>query len=154
AMPAPVRPLLRRCLEKDPKKRLRDIGDAMALVESAASPADSTKTAKRSRWPVFVAVSVIAVGLVIAAVASWLLLRQPETAAPVSRFLVDAPPGNTFSYTYTATAISPDSRFIVFRAAKGTETPILWLRPLDSLAARPIPGSEGGDFPFWSPDSK
>jgi serine/threonine protein kinase len=153
AIPAKLQPLVRRCLEKDPKKRLRDIGDAMSLLESAPSALASTAEARPTlRWPALAAM--FAVGAALAVLATWFLLSKPEAPALVTRFSVDAPLGNAFNYTFTGTAISPDGRFIVFRAAKGTETPLLWLRPLDSLTARPIPGTESADFPFWSPDSK
>jgi Tol biopolymer transport system component len=49
---------------------------------------------------------------------------------------------------------SPDGRFIVFGAGDSRDTSVLWLRALDSLTARPLPGTEGGTFTFWSPDSK
>src|SRR5262249_13936955 len=57
---------------------------------------------------------------------------------------------------------SPDGRFIVYAAiaadagSKGatTDVPSLWLRPTDSLEARPLPGTQSGNFPFWSPDGK
>ena len=50
-------------------------------------------------------------------------------------------------------AVSPDGRWIVFAAALATKTQ-LWVRGLDALVARPLPGSEGARYPFWSPDSK
>jgi Tol biopolymer transport system component len=56
-------------------------------------------------------------------------------------------------YQQFGTAISPDGRFVVF-AARGNAGPSLWLRPLDSLTARELPGTENGNGPFWSPDSK
>ena len=49
---------------------------------------------------------------------------------------------------------SPDGRYVVFGAGASRETSVLWLRPLDTLTARPLPGTEGGTFTFWSPDSK
>ncbi len=66
----------------------------------------------------------------------------------------DAPPGGTFNYTYTASAISPDGRQIVFRVATASEAPGLWLRPLDTLEGRRLAGTDGADFPFWSPDDR
>ena len=53
----------------------------------------------------------------------------------------------------TQVAVSPDGRNIVFVAGAQSAYQI-WLRPVAALAARPIPGTEGGTFPFWSPDSR
>ena len=49
---------------------------------------------------------------------------------------------------------SPDGRYVVFGAGASRETSVLWLRPLDTLTARPLPGTEGGTFNILSPDSK
>ncbi|HSW50300.1 MAG TPA: hypothetical protein VLH09_09010, partial [Bryobacteraceae bacterium] len=59
-----------------------------------------------------------------------------------------------FAYPYAATAVSPDGRYLVFAAGSAAGTPSLWLRPLDSLVSRPLQGTERGNLPFWSPDSK
>src|SRR4029079_15630570 len=69
-------------------------------------------------------------------------------------FFVDAPPGAAFNYTYTAAAISPDGRQLVFSVATANEAPALWLRPLDALTGKRLTGTDGADFPFWSPDGR
>jgi Tol biopolymer transport system component len=87
--------------------------------------------------------------------AAWIVF-QPGAAEheTITRFYIDAPRGAAFNYTYTGSAISPDGRHLVFRVATATEAPALWLRPLDSLEGQRIAGSDGADFPFWSPDGK
>jgi eukaryotic-like serine/threonine-protein kinase len=89
----------------------------------------------------------------MAGVLGALLGTRTDSAAPLSTFAVDAPPAAAFNFLITATAASPDGRFLVFRAGAGERAPMLWLRPIESVEARPLPGSEGADFPFWSPDS-
>jgi len=149
-VPASARRLVRRCLEKDRTQRLRDIGDAMALVEADSTAAVSPAKAKRYwLWPAVAALLAVAV-----TVTTWLWLLPPAVVNSITRFYVDAPTGTAFNYTYTGTAISPDGRALVFRVASGTGASSLWLRPLDSLTARPLAGTEGGDFPFWSPDNQ
>jgi Tol biopolymer transport system component len=66
---------------------------------------------------------------------------------------VDAPGGSALEGL--GTAVSPDGRLLVFSAREnGAKNAVLWLRPFDSLSAHALPGTEGGDFPFWSPDSQ
>ena len=82
------------------------------------------------------------------------MLRPRIIDEAVTRFYVDAPPRAAFNYTYTASAVSPDGSAIVFRVATETEAPALWLRPLDALEGRRLTGTDGADFPFWSPDGQ
>jgi Tol biopolymer transport system component len=74
--------------------------------------------------------------------------------APTSQFTLEPPPDTIFSSPYAATAISPDGRFLVYGAGDRSATQTLWLRPFDSLTARSLPGTDGANFPFWSPDGK
>ena len=82
----------------------------------------------------------------------WFLRPTPSRLA--SQFTVEAPPGTTSTNIYGATAVSPDGHYVVFSATKVADRPMLWLRHLDSLEARPLLGTEGANLPFWSPDSK
>jgi serine/threonine protein kinase/Tol biopolymer transport system component len=148
-VPAEVRPLLAKCLEKDPKHRLRDIGDFELLI--GAPPATPLQSAA-ARWPWIVAGLA---GVVAAAALAVLWLRQPalEEARQI-QFALEPPPGTQFNNGPNAMTPSPDGRLVVFGAGDSRDTSALWLRPLDALTARPLPGTEGGSFTFWSPDSK
>jgi eukaryotic-like serine/threonine-protein kinase len=151
-VPAKVRRLLRRCLEKDPKKRLRDIGDAWELLEEAPAQQQSAPSPSRLRrwlWP-----CVAALCLLVAAGVTGYFATRPAAPNLATQFMVDSPPDTTFRNPYAGIAISPDGRFLVYDAAGGSVTPTLWLRPLDSLVARSLPATDGANFPFWSPDSK
>jgi eukaryotic-like serine/threonine-protein kinase len=103
---------------------------------------------RRNFWPA-------AAGLcLLAAVAAVLWRPQPALERPVE-FEVLAPPDSAFTDFFQATAVSPDGRWIVFKAGTGPPSlGMLWLRPLDSPVARPLPGTDGVGFPFWAPDSK
>jgi len=145
-VPTRVRPLLQRCLEKDPKKRLRDIGDAMALLAEEAAPARAdAPTRAKLPWA-------IAAGLaVVAAVAFWGPWRRPPAEPPVTRFQIPAPAKSSVIGGFSP---SPDGRWIAFAAVGAEGRPMWWVRSLDVLQPRPLPGTEGASAGFWSPDSK
>src|SRR5262245_15543101 len=148
AVPSGVRRLLEKCLEKDPKKRLRDISDMHLLLESETPAPVQTKT-RFKRWPLAVAAGAL-VGL-----ASIAFIHFRETAPELQAvvFSMDPPADSNFTQEYGGFAASPDGRYIVL-AARNKAGTSLWLRPLDSMAARPLPGTEGGNFPTWSSDSR
>jgi Tol biopolymer transport system component len=155
-VPPPLRRLVRMCLAKDPQDRPRHIGDVLLFVEesSAAPPAADSGGGVPNWWRRWVYPATMAVALAIGAALAPVALRRDAIVEAVTRFYVDAPAGSAFNYTYTATAISPDGRHIVFRVATAEEAPAFWLRPLDALEGRRIAGTDGGDFPFWSPDGR
>ena len=148
-VPPRARPLLRRCLEKDPTCRLRDVGDAVALLDSGQTTLAPVKP--RPAWtPWAIAVLALA-GMAALAV---IHLREPPPILEAVKFSMEAPPDTTFVDPYGGYAPSPDGQSVVFSAATGKGGYSLWLRPLDSLNARPLAGTEGGNFPTWSPDSR
>jgi eukaryotic-like serine/threonine-protein kinase len=143
-IPAKIRPLLRRCLEKDTKKRLRDIGEAMVWAESAPESAP----VKRSRlaWMLTSAATLL---FLVAAVPAFLYFRGRE--APVDMvFQISVPP---MPANY-AIAISPDGRTIAFTASSSGPVPSLFIREMGSVTPRQLEGTEGASSPFWSPDSR
>jgi Tol biopolymer transport system component/predicted Ser/Thr protein kinase len=149
AVPAAVRRLLEKCLEKDPKKRLRDISGVQLLLESEA-PVQVQSRARSTRWPLAVAAAAVA-GL---ASIAFIHLRETAPELQAVTFSMDAPADSTFTQEYGGFAASPDGRYIILTVRTKTGTSSMWVRPLDSLAARPLPGTEGANFPTWSPDSR
>jgi Tol biopolymer transport system component len=146
-VPTRVRRLLRRCLERDPKRRLHDIADVWDLIdetpEAPASPARS-----RAAWPAWAAASVLlATTLGLAAV---YFGQTPPIQAPI-RFQVSPPDGHAFDIYL---ALSPDGRRLAFTARDEGNTTSLWVRDLDSLESRRLPGTDGAWSPFWSPDGR
>ena len=157
--PAPVRRLLEKCLEKDPRKRLRDISAAALLIEDAQAASSAgrepTPALFTTRWrnTVIVGAAAAAIAIVGAIMASTLL--RPET--PHSRaveFMLDAPPGTALANVHSGSAVSPDGEFIVFSAGAPGAPPVLWLRRLSALDARQLTGTEGATAPVWSPDGR
>jgi Tol biopolymer transport system component/predicted Ser/Thr protein kinase len=149
-LPQKVRPLLERCLEKDLQKRLRDIGDAMALIDSKPG-AESARWPASSRlvWPLAAAVAVAAVAL---AAISLVHFREKPPAPEVVRFQIPVP---RFGSNLSRTCVSPDGRLIAFPATGRNGHNVVWVRALDSLESRPLPGTEDVIPPMiWSPDSR
>lgn len=143
-----------RCLAKHPRDRFQTARDLKAaLLWAVNEPAGSLveRPLQRSSLPWFVAVAALLSTVIIAGL--WLRSSKPPELRAAA-FVVQPPPGTMFNYLITASAISPDGRFLVFRVAARSGAASLWLRPLDSTSARPLPGTESGDFPFWSPDSR
>jgi serine/threonine protein kinase len=145
---AGVQPLLRRCLVKDPKHRLRDIGDATPLLDGPPEPVPLQRL-----WP-WVVAAMFAAGL--AAVASIHFREaQPETRVMITS--INPPENATFDPVGAPVgqpALSPDGRKIVFAVRGADGKSHLWVRPLDSPAAQLLHGTEYASFPFWSPDSR
>ncbi|HEV2386423.1 MAG TPA: protein kinase [Candidatus Acidoferrales bacterium] len=161
--PAAIRNLLQRCLRKDAKQRLQSIGDSRIALEEILSGAAAPEEARvgvpaqRSRSE-FLAWALVAVLALIAAGAgtwAWLALRAPVAPAILSQL---APPsGATFAFSGNeagSPAISPDGRKLAFAAIGADGKQRLWVRPLDAAAARPLEGTDGAAFPFWSPDGR
>jgi serine/threonine-protein kinase len=150
--PPHLRGLLRRCLQKDPQKRLRDIGDARLELEE---PTLATVAPSPSRgWrPVAAGAAFAAAGAVLALGVTWLLWgRATQTRAPVVRFSVPLPQGDTVRpSTASAVALSPDGTRLVY-ARLGNKP--LMVRRIDELEPKPIDGTEGSYFPVFSPDDQ
>jgi Tol biopolymer transport system component len=139
-VPAKVQRLLRQCLEKDPKNRLRDISGAELLLEDVR-PAP----AARSRLP-WIAAGVFAL---VAAALGFVHFRQKPPAVSPVRFEVSLPDKGAFGRFL---ALSPDGHKLAFNTT-GPEGG-LWVRDLDSLELRLLPGTQNVFSIFWSPDSR
>jgi Tol biopolymer transport system component len=158
--PAPIRDLVRRCLDRDPRARLRDIGEArVAIQEYRANPAPSTMGVAGAPAPplrtartLAIAWSVAGAALVAAAIIAFLHFReQPPETIPV-RFQIPPPTQSAF---LNGAVLSPDGRMVAFEAPGPDGRPMLWVQPLDSLEPRPLAGTESAVAgPFWSPDSR
>ena len=153
ATPPPVRHILARCLEKDPKHRWRDIGDVRLELDDAKAwrPAADSASRKKSRageravWALLVGLAA-AVGAGVTP-----MLRQAPAPAEI-RFAVVFPRGMTAEFAQLA--MSPDGQQIVAAPNFGAQSSPLWLRPLASTSGRLLTGTEGALFPFWSPDGR
>ncbi|MGD0697638.1 MAG: protein kinase [Terriglobia bacterium] len=165
--PAGIQKLLRRCLQKDPKQRLRDIGDARIAIEETLSgtgdaEADLVPAQGRPQGPPLQpwrralpwAAALLCVGL--AGVFAIGYFRAISVPARSVRSYILPPEKTTFAFeAKTGTPVlSPDGRKLLFAARNSAGVERLWIRPLDSAAAQPLEDTEGASFPFWSPDSR
>ena len=158
--PPSIRRLLRRCLEKDRKRRLADAADVRLEIDEASAPlADAGVTQIPEKYGrTGLAWSAAAILGLIAAVAVAVALRSAARQlplAPVVRSSVLPPDDASFvlDANIGGSAISPDGRQLAFVAESGDKS-ILYVRALDSLSVRALPGTEDAARPFWSPDSR
>jgi serine/threonine protein kinase/Tol biopolymer transport system component len=168
--PPAIQRLIRRCLSKDPKQRLRDIGDARLAIEETlsgdASISGTLPQADDSRWgrgqarvsPLRRALpwGVAAAFFLLSAALAFVYFRQDSRPAPSIRALIAAPQKMQFAFQIPdgAPVLSPDGTRLIFPAADSSGRDALWVRPLDSLTAQLLQGTEGARFPFWAPDSR
>ncbi|MGH9716794.1 MAG: protein kinase domain-containing protein, partial [Candidatus Acidiferrales bacterium] len=158
--PTRVRVLLQRCLQKDAKQRLQAIGDARISLEevlsgalepgapSTAQPAPAPFWRRALPWGVTAALAIIAVFFGFLHFS-----EKPPPPAESMRFEVPLPEKAILASSGSF-ALSPDGRELAFLAAGADGVARIWVRPIDSLEARPLPGSESGIPFFWSPDSR
>jgi Tol biopolymer transport system component len=158
ATPGMVKRLLRRCLQKDARRRLRDAGDLRLELEEAATPSglvDAAAGGARRRLSRAQLAALAVFGAVVGAGATALILRRQAPAPPPEiRFDVALPAGERLGATdFPALAISPDGRLVAYVAARGAGTQLV-LRRLDATDAVPLPGTTNAISPFFSPDNQ
>jgi len=157
--PPSVRALLERCLDRDPRKRLRDVGEARVALEGGATVpaiaggaiAAAAPAPRRAR----LAWSIAALLALAAGALAWMQFgRTPEPRRSL-RFTFEPPPGVAFdSAQNDFFTISPNGKMLAFTGRTPDGKRSLWVRPLDSFEARPLPDSDDALEPFWSPDSR
>jgi len=161
-LPRAIVALLGRCLERDPRQRLRDIGEARVVLEratageSVSSIASATPVAvvpKRRRAAASLPWAVAAVAVIAAAWFGWRAADLPEVT-PV-RAELTPPHGTTYEFGSNrgGGVISPDGSMVAFRA-RSVEGPDLWVRTLATGETRALPDTGQAFYPFWAPDSR
>jgi eukaryotic-like serine/threonine-protein kinase len=165
--PASIRRLLQRCLERDPKRRLRDIGEArvaldtphdepavpVALAGSAAGSIAAMRPARSTRllWAIAIGATLIAIALAAA-----LVMRRPAAPSDPALLLeIGPPPDQEFlvGSNTGAVIISPDGSTVAF-LTQTSEGRRLNVRSLATGETRALPGTAEAHYPFWSPDSR
>jgi len=166
-LPPALDRLIRTCLAKDPEERRQTVHDVLLelrwIVESGskagvALPPDlaAAPTAARKRARLVTWVALFALGASLGAGALSMMRAKPAPGG-VLRLNIPAPEGAIFNLSGDLggpPVLSADGKFLAFSAIAKDSVSHLFVRPLDSLEARMIPGTEGAFFPFWSPDGR
>ena len=154
ATPRRIRRLLERCLERDPAKRLRDIGEArIALEETLLGEPDDDPAVAKAGWtrsPLFlVALALVCIGIGLGAERFW-LARGGETAPePMRQFEIVIPDLNPSLASGTTLALSPDGERLAL-----TSEGKLWIRDFATLEPLAVTEADQAFAPFWSNDGQ
>ncbi len=158
--PPALERVVKRCLAKDPEDRwqsARDVTVELKWIAEAGSQAGvPAPVVARRKVRERVAWGVAAAGVILAAVTSVAYFRIASVEVRPVRSSLLPPEKATFDFSAPVggPAVSPDGTRLVFAAHDTSGKELIWVRPLDSLSAQPLEGTEGASFPFWSPDSR
>ena len=147
--------VIRKCLAKEPDKRWQDASDLCDelkwIAEGAAQHegAASVSPRKGRQWVSWAVAAIALAAMVALSIPAVMYLREAPRNAPEIRTEIVTPPTSD----QVSFALSPDGRQIVF-VASGDGPSRLWLRRLDAIDTKPLAGTEGAIYPFWSPDSR
>jgi serine/threonine protein kinase len=144
-VPDGIRRLLRRCLERDPKRRLHHMADARIELDEASRDT-SHREPRRARYPLRVLTGLA----VVLAIGFGVPFLRPTPDGPEMRVVDIATP---WTFDPLSFALSPDGRRLAF-VSDFQGQPTLWVRALDAADPQPLRGTQGARRPFWSPDSR
>jgi eukaryotic-like serine/threonine-protein kinase len=154
--PATIVELVKRCLDRDLKTRLQAIGEARIAIQKyladpkSGAPLQAKVPLARLAWIPWV----VAAGLAMAAAGLGYVAYRHTQEPPAKMVKTSVLPPEKSNFVVTSPpALSPDGRKLAFAAMQEGKT-LLWIRDLDSLAARSVTGTDGATDPFWSPDSQ
>jgi Tol biopolymer transport system component len=156
--PAMLDHVVLTCLARDPEQRWQNAADlSRELTWISRDGLHPEPPAPSRRWR-SVAVAVAAAVAIVAALAA-MYARRPERRLPVARTTVLLPEGLRFPVAAALGgigrfALSPNGRQLAFVAVDGSGNQMVWVRALDTLEPKPLPGTDGGSSPFWAPDSR
>jgi eukaryotic-like serine/threonine-protein kinase len=146
--------LIRTALAKNPDERWQSTHDIGIALSSISAAADYRHTQRRSPTWWRVAAGVVAAALLALGAYSIVSISKPNASPALLRLTIVPPHNVNFSAFEKLLAIAPNGREIAFTAINQNGQRSLWVRRLDSLEAKELPGTDDADSPFWSPDSK
>ncbi len=157
--PAAFEHVVTTCLQKNPEERYQTAHDIKLELQwiakerpaAAAAAAEPAPARSPLGWA-----AAVALALLLGSVAGFLLHRSNSSATSI-RTVIDPPLGAAFRLTDDAggpPVLSPDGSTLAFTAIDQQGKNGLWVRPMNSLEARALAGTDDAIFPFWSPDSR
>jgi Tol biopolymer transport system component len=164
-LPAHLVRLIRQCLVKDPRQRIRDMGDVRLALDGAfeatGSPTPVTTTSSDKRWTRNAAFLLAAAAAVVAAVGggvgAWMLSRTPPvTAAPIARLAMTLPDDQrlrSLSLDIPSLAVSPQGTLVAYVGVTNSRDQ-LYVRAIDGVESKALTGTEQATSPFFSPDGE
>ena len=157
--PVSVRQLLKRCFEKDPRRRVRDIGDArIELDDALAGRAIGAPVARRAgrERVAWIASALVTVAAALAVGTVLFPQRAPADTRAYRSSILPSPGASRPAGLLPSSrfALSPDGRRLAFVGTDAGGVTGLWVQSLDEPAGQPLAGTEGALMPFWSPDSR
>jgi hypothetical protein len=143
-----------RCLARNPEDRWQSATDLASVLDQLAAGAAQPRAAAERRPIAWVALAAGLI-LVVAAVIGAMSWTRPAAAPRPLRFTIPPPEGTTFPTVSVggAPAVAPDGQLIAF-VAEGSDGRRLWVRSLEAVDARPLPGTDGAANPAWSSDGR
>lgn len=159
--PTSLERVVRKCLAKDPDERWQSASDLASelkwIAEGGSQAGLPAPVPSKRKHREKIAWALAALGLLTAAAVGVIHLRETSKPGRVVRSFVSPEAGTSpvFAGDFGGPPVlSPDGSAIAFVAARSQQAVVLWVRPLNSLHARALVGTEGATFPFWSPDSR
>lgn len=153
--PPALERLVKKCLAKDPDARwqsARDLGDELRwIIQSGSQAGISVAVSARRRFRFRLAWVVATVAILAALILGYRQFSHTTPEAKVRRYSITGGPQIT---EMSWPMISPDGKLLAMRARDSLGSQMIWIRPMNSLTAYPLPGTENAGRPFWSPDSR
>ena len=159
--PPALERVIRHALEKDPDERWQTAHDLLLelrwIAEAGSQAGVAAPVVMRRKRREMLAWVLAAIALAAAVAAAAMLSAKMRQPAITHWVTVTPPEGVTARFEASnggSLTLSPDGRLLTFAASGEGGVSLLWLRPIDSPDAKPIPGTEDAIYPFWSPDSR
>jgi eukaryotic-like serine/threonine-protein kinase len=158
-IPSAFEHVVKTCLQKNPEERFQTAHDVrlqLKWIGQERPPAPAADVPARHPWDRLGWAAALLMAIV-AAMIVWFFLSRPIPLVRTTHTVIAPPEGGSFRLTGDLSGppvLSPDGSSVAFSAGAPDGKVMLWVRPMDKLDARPLPGTENVIFPFWSPDSR